>query len=48
MTDTLETRVRFVGAGLQTSLFGLGVLEYSSAGFALALLGTLVTLWGVV
>ncbi len=48
MDDTLETRVRIVGAGLQPSLFGLGVLEYSSAGFALVLLGTLVTLWGVV
>ncbi|UPV99820.1 hypothetical protein M0R88_15030 [Halorussus gelatinilyticus] len=48
MDDHLETRVRFVGAGVQTSVFGLAIVEYSSAGFALVLLGTLVTLWGIV
>jgi len=48
MGERLESRVRLLGAGLQTSLFGLAVMEYSSAGFVLVFLGTLVTLWGVV
>jgi hypothetical protein len=48
MDEHLESRVRLIGAGLQASLFGLAIAEYSSAGFALVFLGTLVTLWGVV
>ncbi|UPV73790.1 hypothetical protein M0R89_14735 [Halorussus limi] len=48
MSEHLETRVRLIGAGVQTSLFGLAIVEYDSVGFALVLLGTLVTLGGLI
>ncbi|WP_166035606.1 hypothetical protein [Halorussus pelagicus] len=48
MDERLVSRVRLLGAGLQTSLLGLAVMEYSSAGFALVFFGAVVTLWGVV
>ncbi|WP_170977435.1 hypothetical protein [Halorussus salinisoli] len=48
MSDHLETRVRLVGAGIQTSLFGLAVVEFDSVGFALVFFGAAITLGGVI
>ncbi|MFC4553287.1 MULTISPECIES: hypothetical protein [Halorussus] len=45
----LESRIRIIAVGLQLTLLGgFAVAFYGEIGFGLALVGTLVTLGGVV
>jgi hypothetical protein len=48
MEDHLETRVRLVGAGLQTTLVGIALTPVTALGFALVVVGTAITLGGIV
>ncbi|NHN58668.1 MULTISPECIES: hypothetical protein [Halorussus] len=43
-----ETRIRFVGVGLQVTLLGgFAAGQFGDAGLLLVMLGTIITGWGV-
>lgn len=50
MEDHLETRLRLIGGGVQTTLVGIASLQFGAGSFgaALVLVGTAITLGGLV
>lgn len=48
MNEHVETRLRLIGAGLQTTLVGIALIQVSAIGLVLVFLGTAITLGGLV
>jgi hypothetical protein len=50
MNDHVETRLRLLGAGVQTTLVGIAALQFGALGFGLSFVfvGTAITLGGLV
>lgn len=50
MDEHVETRLRLIGAGVQTSLVGIAALQFGAFGLGpfLVFLGTAITLGGLV